>query len=455
MSFSRKLLRWLAILGPCIALLQEVVISFPWKERQEWGLPLLVVLILAVAFTLRFLMPAATCKLLRQPDLLIPVGLLFLAQGVLDWSKWLPPLAALLMPTQPVKIWSLTFSLSVSVVAGILIRVTYATWMTLLIVEAHHQERAEPEEALRRLPHWFLRVLLLEVVGWGVLLVTVALALSLMAAGLPLALFLAGVASLLWNLATAALLPVALNDRLSFREALSRGIQASWAGKSRWWPAVVAQLLLLGWLTFISVSYTIGPRYHAYQNTDWSVNGFWIGGYADESRWYGKLMEALDAPKVPLISTLLEMVLGLLAIAVKVHIADRLNGLEGRIRKLPPEGTPASSSDWPSGFDQGVTDVSRSSPPPSANAAAEIYRSGEGEYMKKVFRIFLAVTILLGVIPALGVEHKQGMASQHLNQYWAVREINTWFLFGVEIYANNRLAVYDMMDRTRDDLPIH
>lgn len=164
-------------------------------------------------------------------------------------------------------------------------------------------------------------------------------------------------------------------------------------------------------------------------------------------------MEALDAPKVPLISTLLEMVLGLLAIAVKVHIADRLNGLEGRIRKLPPEGTPASSSDWPSGFDQGVTDVSRSSPPPSANAAAEIYRSGEGEYMKKVFRIFLAVTILLGVIPALGVEHKQGMASQHLNQYWAVREINTWFLFGVEIYANNRLAVYDMMDRTRDDLP--
>jgi hypothetical protein len=117
------------------------------------------------------------------------------------------------------------------------------------------------------------------------------------------------IGALLWNLATAALLLVALDDRLSFWNALVTGMKASWAAKGRWWLLIVAQMLLLGYVTYLH---------------DWKMNLVWTGGYENESHWYEDTMDALKAPKVDVIATAMELMFGVLAIAVKLSVAERL-----------------------------------------------------------------------------------------------------------------------------------
>ena len=56
--------------------------------------------------------------------------------------------------------------------------------------------------------------------------------------------------------------------------------------------------------------------------TNFSVNGFWTGGYENECRWYGKLMQTMEAPTVALISTVLTLVFGVLAVAIKLRISE-------------------------------------------------------------------------------------------------------------------------------------
>ena len=73
------------------------------------------------------------------------------------------------------------------------------------------------------------------VLGWGVLFAFLVVAIPLGVVMLPLVLLGLGVGALVWNFATAALLPVALDDRLGFWRALRLGMSLSWHGKGRWW----------------------------------------------------------------------------------------------------------------------------------------------------------------------------------------------------------------------------
>jgi hypothetical protein len=67
------------------------------------------------------------------------------------------------------------------------------------------------------------------------------------------------------------------------------------------------------------------PSFTTRTTTNWSVNGFWTGGYENECRWYDNLMEAAEAPPLPLISSLLGMLFAVLAIAVKLRIVTELH----------------------------------------------------------------------------------------------------------------------------------
>jgi hypothetical protein len=78
---------------------------------------------------------------------------------------------------------------------------------------------------------------------------------------------------------------------------------------------------------------------------------------------------------------------------------------------------------------------------------------GDGWVMKKVLIITPACTVALGLVVALGVKHDRRNPNQHWDQYWAVRELDVWSVFGFEIYARDRLAVYDMTGRTTRNLP--
>src|SRR5262249_29884163 len=119
---------------------------------------------------------------------------------------------------------------------------------------------------------------------------------------------------------------VALDGRLGFGEALGKGIRVSWAGVGRWGPAVGGQLLLLGFVTFLAVSYTeTRPGgYPTPHSTHWSREGFGVGGYENGCRWYAKLMEALAAPTWAPVATALGLLFGALAVVIKLHIAARL-----------------------------------------------------------------------------------------------------------------------------------
>jgi hypothetical protein len=158
-------------------------------------------------------------------------------------------------------------------------------------------------------------------------------------ASMVLAFLAIGIWALLWNFATAALLLVGLDERLGFGQAFRTGLWVSWSNKGRWWKPVVAQMLLLGWITLIMASYTeaTGRGYSTHSSTNWAVNAFWTGGYENECRWYGDLMKTVKAPKLAVLSTILGLVYGVLAIAVKLTIAERLPARQQRIRETGSE----------------------------------------------------------------------------------------------------------------------
>lgn len=67
-------------------------------------------------------------------------------------------------------------------------------------------------------------------------------------------------------------------------------------------------------------------------------------------------------------------------------------------------------------------------------------------------RVLLPALISFAVA-LLGVRHETRSPNQHINQYWAVRTLSIWTLFGAEVYSHNQLGVYDMSGRTSADLP--
>jgi hypothetical protein len=182
----RAVWRGVAAAGSALVLAQRVVGMFPLRPPQAWGLLVLLLAVPAVALAVAALMPRAAGRLYRHPDLLVPLGLLVFADGLLGWLMLLPP-AAVLTRAAPVKLLRIGLSLSASFVLSVLLHVAYAAWMTTLILDVVRLDRADPARALGGLRAWFLRVLALEFVGWAGLFTGVALAVALGPAALALA----------------------------------------------------------------------------------------------------------------------------------------------------------------------------------------------------------------------------------------------------------------------------
>lgn len=72
---------------------------------------------------------------------------------------------------------------------------------------------------------------------------------------------------------------------------------------------------------------------------------------------------------------------------------------------------------------------------------------------KKPVLVVLGSFAILACVSLMGIRHDLRNPNQHWNQYWAVRELNVWSFFGQELYASNRLAVYDMSGTTTSNLP--
>lgn len=322
-SAANRRLRIVALVGTGVVLLWKMTSLARIEQRQGLGFLVLIVAAAAIGLTCALVVPAATRLLRRHTDLLVPLGLYITTEALLNALLAIPLLSAMFSPAWSSKVLTLSFSLSLAFLLHLALAVFYSGWTTALIVQAVRQDRVDPAGSLAEFPDWFLRVLGALAFGWGVLFACLAVVIAIGAAFLPLALLLIGGFSLAWNLLTAALLPVIIGERGPFWSSVRKGIRVSREGMSQWWLPVVIQMVLLGWVTFLYVSYTntSGPgSYSTHNKTDFSVNGFWTGGYENSCRWHTKLMQAVESQPLPFVEFLLSVLLAILAILVKLKI---------------------------------------------------------------------------------------------------------------------------------------
>jgi hypothetical protein len=299
------------------------------QPNQGIGFVVLILGLIAVGLTCLFVVSEATRRLGRHPDLLVPLGLFFTAEGLLGLLLTIPIISAVFSPAWNLNVLAIGASLSLNFLVRVALAVAYAGWTTALIVQAVRQDRVDLLEVPFGLPKWFLRALGAEMIGWCTLFAVLIPAITLGAVILPLTLLLIAAFSLFWNLLSAGLLLVVMTERESFVDAVRSGLRIGWTRMGRWWFPVVIQMVLLGWLTVIYVSYTSNPQPGSYTTntkSDVSINAFWTGGYENSSRWHTKLMAAVETEPLPLVEFLLGGVFGILAIVIKLRIATDLYG---------------------------------------------------------------------------------------------------------------------------------
>jgi len=72
---------------------------------------------------------------------------------------------------------------------------------------------------------------------------------------------------------------------------------------------------------------------------------------------------------------------------------------------------------------------------------------------KKIIVALALFLIGLTTIVTIGLTQDKRSPLQKINQYYAIRNLNTWSFYGFELYSSSTIAVYDMKGRTKDDLP--
>lgn len=318
--------RLVAVLGPLALMGWEVASLPPLQPRQEWGLGVLFLSGLAALGFLVLVTPRATGTIERHPDLLVPLGVTTTLGGAIDWLLSESGSAALAGPLWRGSLLGVSVAVSVSVLVAIVLAVLHAGWTTSLIVQAVKHDRVELLAPLANPGRWFLRAFAALTVGFVGLMLLLVVGIAVAAAVPPLGLFLIAVVSLGWNLGTAALLLVVLRGRDPLRPALAAGFRKSRRDMGRWWGVVVLHLILLGWVTFLHLSYTTSEagRTTSRSTTNWNVNGFWTGGYEAGSRWYEQVAKTAQSETLPPVVTLLGLLFGVVAVAVKLTIAQRM-----------------------------------------------------------------------------------------------------------------------------------
>ena len=310
---SDRALAIAAVVGMAVVVFADAFTVFEFAPRQGRGFVLAALLTTLVGCFLRFGLPGAWSRLLRHPQLLVPLGLALTAELVLGWIALVPLVAELFQPsyTTPVATVSLWFVLSA------LIWTVHAAWATVLVMDVVTRDVCSPSHALTSAVRWVPRTAGVCLLGWAIVLVGAVPMLVLGPGSHAVTLPVLAVQALLANVLTAALLPVALDMRLSFGGAFLAGVHTGFSLWRRWWKPVVAQCLLLGVVTLLHVTWPGNVR----QNL--GVHGFWTGAYDHQTYWYGKYMSALDAPQTALVATWLTLVMGAMAVAVKLHVVEQ------------------------------------------------------------------------------------------------------------------------------------
>jgi hypothetical protein len=331
---SQDSARWLAIAGLGGLLLWKSA-GLGLASAFFWSVLFLVVFAAAVFAAMFLLAPDGWRHIGRHPDLLVPLGLLAVGLGLIDWlsgtAGWLQtPLFAIPLGYAAVQV-------TVAWLLGILLSALMATWMTVLVVEAVRRDQADLGATLSQSKRRFLTVLALLCLGWGLSALLFAVEVPvLLTLGMGAARLLGGAGVLLvWSplvvvltyrflisLATAALLPVAVESRRGLFSTLRCGIAESWRNRGRWWKLLLVQYFLMGAWAAVHYQYfqTGGTT-----KFNFNVRYFapWLADYEYKAQWYSNVMGWLGHEPLALVVTLSALLSGLLSIVVKLAIVQR------------------------------------------------------------------------------------------------------------------------------------
>jgi hypothetical protein len=207
---------------------------------------------------------------------------------------------------------------------GLALATLFAAWITLLVVSATHRKQADALSAIRDLPMGALRLFPVILVGWGVAQLLLPWSYRLLFDIEPLAApIAAGLALVCWNLMTAALLPLALNPNLPYLKAVASGFEMGLVGLLRWLLPLLAQMALLGLVTWVTVSRSSLPP----SDPSWHIHVLWTGGYESVNHWVVDITQAMGAPIPPLFQTAFALLFGAFAIGIKLILVERMNPL--------------------------------------------------------------------------------------------------------------------------------
>lgn len=330
---------WMAPVALALVVLRDLYKSFPMAARQGYGVLLLIALVVAVAVVSLVLMPRAVGTLFRHRKLFLPLAYLVVLERLITAIGMLPLLGALLNYSLPLHLPMLAFTLSLHFLLNVTLQVAYAAWVTTAIIEMVDKENGDPFASILPAGRNYWRMLGAEVIGWCVFMVGTSIMLATMPFLSLFALALMGFFAMAWNFASAALLPVALQRSLPFLAAVRAGILLSLVNIRRWWLLLLAQMLLLGLVYFMRSSWHEGNTYHT--NTNFNVDSFWTGGYQDDCRLYGRLAASFNFVPQPIVQTLLTLLFGVMAVAIKIAIVQRLHPDEPPVMNAPADAPPA------------------------------------------------------------------------------------------------------------------
>jgi len=336
--------RALALLGVGVTLLSALVRSLPVRSGQGHGLLTFLVVMIAAALALRIVFGAFWRAVGARPDLLVPSGVALLGAEIVGWCSRMPGLTALLAPSLSGQLLGISLVVSLATVLEIALWAAYAAWQTALIIRALRSSGPISPELWPSIRRGFGPALVVFALGTVVLLAGLAFCLALTAALLSLGMFAMGLFSVVWNLATTALLPTVLIRDGPIGNRIVAGLRQSWRLKARLWRPLLTLLVLMGLVTF-SYSYTRVTipaaggvtRTTESSNSSLQVHCFWVGGYENQCNWYPDVMANAKAPPVPVLTWWLGLQFLVLAVAMKWTVIQEILNEQGPSSTGKPE----------------------------------------------------------------------------------------------------------------------
>ena len=356
MSKSQNALRW-SVMAALAGVLMWQSAGVTLGAAFLWSILFCLLFTAAVFATIFLLAPDGWRRLERFPDLLVPLGLWAVALKLVDWLA----LAGIGLQTPlfaPISLGMIPLTVTVELLLRVVLNILLATWMTVLVVEAVLEDRADLRGSLARsrgrllrlglllCPMWILNWLLLAAeisatvalgMGMGKGISSVLGSLGGVVIWLTLLAVLGG--HFLINLLTAALLPVAVESHLGFWRTLRLAIAVSWQNRRRWWMLLLVQYVLLGaWMMVHYHNKSTGGLFSGSMSFKFSFNYWapWLGDYAYNAQWYSKAMGWVGHEPLALVVTLWALLTGLLSIVVKLAIVERC------AFPFPPKPPPAA-----------------------------------------------------------------------------------------------------------------